>query len=255
MKLGNPPLNNNMIKRNTFQLVGVCLLTTLLTACTTQQIADTMKILTEDTALSSGEVDAGLREALIKGISVGSDQVSQVNGYLNNPQIKIPFPPEMVKVENTLRDLGMGNFIDNFVTTLNHGAEEAAKEAKPIFVNAIKQMTIQDAFEILKGQEDAATQYLKRTTTADLSAKFMPVIQSALNKTEATKYYNDIVTTYNAIPFVQKVNPNLDEYANQLAIDGLFTMIAKEEKSIRKDPAARTTELLKKVFGSPEAGN
>jgi hypothetical protein len=226
-----------------------------LAACTTQQIADGMRILTEEAPLTNAEIESGLREALIKGISVGADRVSQSGGYLNNPQIKIPFPPEMVKVEKTLRDLGMGNMVDQFVTTLNQGAEEAAKEAKPIFVSAIQQMTIQDAMSILKGKEDEATQFLKRTTTTQLTGKFMPVIQNALKKTEATKYYNDIVTTYNAIPFVQKVNPNLDAYATQLAVDGLFVMIAKEEKLIRQDPMSRTTDILKRVFGSAEAKN
>jgi len=226
-----------------------------LTACTTQQIAESMRILTEDAPLTNAEIENGLREALIKGISVGADQVSKAGGYLNNPQIKIPFPPEIAKVEKTLRDLGMGSMVDQFVTTLNQGAEEAAKEAKPIFVSAIQQMTIQDAMSILKGKEDEATQFLKKTTTTQLAGKFMPVIKDALNKTEATKYYNDIVTTYNAIPFVQKVNPDLDVYATQLAIDGLFVMIAKEEKNIRQDPMARTTDILKRVFGSTEAKN
>jgi hypothetical protein len=235
------------------RILTLSLFLMLASACTTQQIADTMRILTDESPLTTSEIDSGLREALIKGVSVGADQVSQAGGYLNNPQIKIPFPPEMVKVENTLRDLGMGNLVDQFVTTLNQGAEEATKEAKPIFINAIRQMTIQDAMSILQGKNDEATQYLVRTTTGALTEKFKPVIKTSLDKTEATKYYNEIVTKYNSIPFVQKVNPNLDEYATQLAIDGLFVMIAKEEKNIRENPAARTTEILKRVFGSPEA--
>jgi len=236
------------------RIITLSLLLFLTSACTTQQIADTMRILTEDSPLTTSEIDTGLREALIKGVSVGADEVSKAGGYLNNVQIRIPFPPEMVKVENTLRDLGMGSLVDQFVTTLNLGAEEAAKEAKPIFIDAIRQMTIQDAMSILKGKDDEATQYLVRTTTGALSQKFMPVIKSALDKTEATKYYGEIISKYNAIPFVQKVNPNLDEYATQLAIDGLFVMIAKEEKNIRQNPAARTSDILKRVFGSPEAG-
>jgi len=236
------------------RIITLSLLLFLTSACTTQQIADTMRILTEDSPLTTSEIDTGLREALIKGVSVGADEVSKAGGYLNNAQIRIPFPPEMVKVENTLRDLGMGSLVDQFVTTLNQGAEEAAKEAKPIFIDAIRQMTIQDAMSILKGKDDEATQYLVRTTTGALSQKFMPVIKSALDKTEATKYYGEIISKYNAIPFVQKVNPNLDEYATQLAIDGLFVMIAKEEKNIRQNPAARTSDILRRVFGSPEAG-
>jgi enolase len=126
---------------------------------------------------------------------------------------------------------------------------DAAKEAKPIFVSAIKSMTIQDAWAILKGEDNAATEYLKRVTSAQLKEKFKPVIQNSLNKVNATKYYGDLVTRYNKIPLVDKVNPDLDDYATDKAIDGLFTMIAKEEKNIRQDPVARTTELLKKVFG------
>jgi len=134
--------------------------------------------------------------------------------------------------------------------TLNRGAEDAAKEAKPIFISAIKAMTIQDAWGILKGEPDAATQYLKRTTTTQLKEKFKPVIKNSLNKVSATKYYGDIVLKYNTIPFTEDVNPNLDEYATDKAIEGLFTLIAKEEKNIRHDPVARTTELLKKVFAA-----
>lgn len=226
----------------------------LASGCTTQQLADFGKILTEtDAPLTSAEVDAGLREALIQGITKGAAEVSQNGGYLNNPQIRIPFPPEIKKVENTLRDIGMGSLVDNFVTTLNRGAEEAAKEASPVFVNAIRQMSIEDAFSILRGADDEATQFLKRTTSAELSAKFEPIISTALDKTEATRYYTDIVTTYNAIPFVQKVNPDLTSYATQLAIDGLFVKISEEERKIRKDPLARASEILKRVFGSSEA--
>jgi hypothetical protein len=148
--------------------------------------------------------------------------------------------------------MGFGSKVDEFVMTLNRGAEDAAKEAKPIFINAIKQMTIDDAFGILKGQPDAATQFLKRTTTGQLKEKFKPVIQNSLNKVSATKYYGDLVNTYNKIPLVEKVNPNLDDYATDLAIQGLFTMVAKEEKNIRENPVARTTDLLKRVFGAPK---
>lgn len=200
--------------------------------------------------LTTAEVGEGLKEALIKGISNGSDLASQVDGYFKNPQIKIPFPPDVKKVEDRLRQIGLGGEVDKFVMTLNRGAEDAAKEAKPIFIAAIKQMTIDDAWAILKGDPDAATQYLKRTTSGELKNKFMPVIQNSLNKVSATKYYGDIVSKYNSIPLVQKVNPDLNDYATDMAIQGLFTMIANEEKNIRLDPVARTTELLKRVFGA-----
>lgn len=203
-----------------------------------------------ETPLTTAEVAEGLKEALIKGISNGSDLASQLDGYFKNPEIKIPFPPEVKKVEDKLRQIGLGNEVDKFVMTLNRGAEDAAKEAKPIFIAAIKSMTIQDAWGILRGEQDAATQYLKRTTTPQLKEKFKPVIQNSLNKVSATKYYGDIVNTYNKIPFTDDVNPNLDDYATDKAIEGLFTLIAKEEKNIRQDPVARTTELLKRVFGA-----
>ena len=226
----------------------------LLGGCTAAQINQTLtdvnKSLNGDQPLTSGEVAEGLKEALVQGVSKGSDLVSQLDGYFKNAEIKIPFPPEVKKVEDKLRQIGLGKEVDNFVMTLNRGAEEAAKEAKPIFVTAIKSMTIQDAWGILKGEPNAATQYLMRTTTPQLTEKFKPVIQRALNKVNATKYYGDLVNTYNKIPLVEKVNPNLDDYATDRAIAGLFVMVAKEEKNIRDNPLARTTELLKRVFGS-----
>jgi hypothetical protein len=191
-----------------------------------------------------------LKEALVNGITKGTDLTSKMDGYFKNPEIKIPFPKDVKKVEDKLRQLGMGSEVDRFVLTLNRGAEEAAKEAKPIFISAIKQMSIDDAFAVLKGQPDAATQFLKRTTSAQLKEKFKPVVQANLDKVNATKYYGDLISNYNRIPFISKVNPNLNDYATDMAIQGLFTMIAKEEKSIRQDPAARTTDLLKKVFSS-----
>lgn len=225
----------------------------LLGACTSAQInqaiTEVNKQMGSEKPLTSAEVGEGLKEALINGISKGSDLVSQVDGYFKNPEIKIPFPPDVKKVEDKLRQIGLGSEVDKFVMTLNRGAEDAAKEAKPIFITAIKQMTIQDAFSILRGQPNAATEYLKRTTSAQLKEKFKPVIQNSLNKVSATKYYGEIITRYNSIPLVQKVNPDLNDYATDKAIEGLFLMIAKEEKNIRENPVARTTDLLKRVFG------
>lgn len=224
-------------------------------ACTSAQISQTLNEVTKaaggstQQSLTTEEVGGGLKEALIKGISKGADLVSITDGYFKNPEIKIPFPPDVKKVEDKLRQVGLGNKVDEFVMTLNRGAEEAAKEAKPIFINAIKQMTIEDAWALLKGNPDAATQFLKRTTTPQLKEKFSPVVQAALDKVSATKYYADVVNSYNKIPFVEKVNPDLNSYATDKAIEGLFVMVAKEEKNIRENPVARTTDLLKKVFG------
>jgi hypothetical protein len=229
------------------------ILAVVLTGCTSAQINQALdnvnKTLGSEKPLTTAEVAEGLKEALVKGISTGADLVSVTDGYFKNPEIKIPFPPDVKKVEDAVRKIGLGNQVDKFVMTLNRGAEDAAKESKPIFIAAIKAMTIQDAWAILRGEENAATDYLKRTTSAQLKEKFKPVIQNSLNKVSATKYYGEIVSRYNQIPLVEKVNPNLDDYATDKAIEGLFVMIAKEEKSIRQDPVARTTDLLKRVFG------
>lgn len=199
-------------------------------------------------ALTTTEVTKGLKEALTLGTRKSTGLVSQLDGYFKNPEIKIPFPPDVQLVETKMRALGMGAQVDQFVLSLNRAAEDAAKEAAPIFVTAIQKMTIEDAFGILKGEPDAATQYLKRTTSPQLKEKFAPIVKNSLNKVNATKYYTDLVGYYNRIPFVSKVNPDLTAYATDMAIQGLFVMIAKEEKNIRKDPLARTTDLLKKVF-------
>ncbi|MCU0398372.1 MAG: DUF4197 domain-containing protein [Cyclobacteriaceae bacterium] len=229
------------------------LLSVFLVSCTSTQInqalGDLNKSVNGDKPLTTAEVAEGLKEALINGISSGSDQASQLDGYFKNPQIKIPFPPDVKRVEDRLRQIGLGGEVDKFIMTLNRGAEDAAKEAKPIFIAAIKQMTIQDAWGILKGEENAATEYLRRTTSSQLYEKFKPVIANSLNKVSATKYYSDLVNTYNKIPMVEKVNPDLNDYATNKAMDGLFLLIAQEEKKIRQDPVARTSDLLKKVFG------
>lgn len=201
-------------------------------------------------SLSTDEVVSGLKQALQVGINKGADSASRINGYFLNPVIKIPFPPEVVKIETALRKVGLGGEVDKFVMALNRGAEEAAKEAKPIFINAILSMNFADAWAILKGEKNAATMYLKRTTSEQLIAAFSPVVEKALQKTQATRYYTDLANTYNRLPFVQKVNPDLKLYATQKAIDGLFILVENEEAKIRENPWARTTDLLKKVFGS-----
>ena len=204
-------------------------------------------------SLSEGDIVNGLKEALNVGISNGSAEASKVDGFFKNELIKIVIPPEAQKVAETLRKLGLGSEVDKFTLALNRAAEDAAKKSKPIFVKAITSMTITDALGILKGQDDAATMYLKKTTNDDLYKTFFPVVDSTLNLNKATEYYASIVKTYNEIPLVKKVNPNLKEYATQKTIDGLYVLIAQEEKKIRKDPVARVSDLLKKVFS--QAGN
>ena len=200
--------------------------------------------------LTEADAAQGIREALIKGTNTGVETVSKIDGYFKNPEIKIPFPPEAKEIESKLRSIGLGKKCDEVVLSINRAAEDAATEAKPIFIAAIKGMTIRDAINIVRGEQDAATQYLKRTTTEQLTLKFKPIIENSLEKVDATKYWDDVITTYNKIPFVTKMNPDLAAYVTDKAIEGLFVMIAKEELRIRKDPVARTSEILRKVFGS-----
>lgn len=199
---------------------------------------------------TSLEIGNGLKQALEVGISAGANRLSQEDGYLGNNLVKVLLPPEAEKVETTLRKIGLGNMVDRTIVSLNRGAEKAAKEAAPIFVSAIKQMTIQDASGILLGSnQEGATDYLKSATTSQLTAKFTPIIDKSLNEVNATKYWGEMITRYNKIPLVEKVNPDLTSYVTEKALDGLFKMVAKEEQQIRQNVGARTTDLLQKVFG------
>jgi ribosomal protein L30/L7E len=195
------------------------------------------------------EIGTALKQALEQGTGKSSDQLSAVDGFFGNALVKIVFPPEAQKAEKTLRSLGLNKLCDDVILSLNRAAEGAAKEAKPIFIDAIKQMTLQDVTNILLGKQDAATDYFKRTTTQQLSAKFKPVIQISLDKAGATKYYTTAATTFNKVPFVKKINPDISDYVTQKAIDGLFVEIAQEELNIRKNlPSTRTTAVMQKVF-------
>jgi Protein of unknown function (DUF4197) len=200
--------------------------------------------------LTEKDAADGIREALINGTGESVKVVSVIDGYWGNPEIKIPFPSEAREMESKLRAVGMSKKVDEFNLSMNRAAEKAAVEAKPIFISAIKGMTVRDAINIVKGADNAATMYLKNTTSPELINKFQPIIKSSLDNVNATRYWGDLITTYNKIPLVRKMNPDLAAYVTQKAIDGLFIMIAKEELKIRKDPMARTSELLKKVFGS-----
>ena len=201
-------------------------------------------------SLTNGDIASGLKEALRIGVLNGSGQASALDGYFKNPLLKIVFPPEAQKVAATLRQIGLGQQVDQFELSLNRAAEDAAKKAAPVFIRAITSMSIGDALGILRGQDDAATQYLRRTSGQELVAQFTPIVDSALSTNNATRYYSDLVNTYNRVPFVQKVNPDLTQYATNKAVDGLFILVAQEEKKIRENPAARVTDLLKRVFGS-----
>jgi hypothetical protein len=227
------------------------LFTFLLYSC--QSTAQISKILEQAGGLTgtptNSEISMGLKEALEKGTGISTDRLSLTDGYLKNLDVKILFPDEAKQVEKTLRSLGLGSLCDQAITSLNRAAEDAAKEAKPIFTAAIKQMTFQDVQNILLGESDAATQYFQRTTTDSLSSKFSPIIDSSLKKVNATKYWGDVMGRYNKIPLVKPVNTDLTAYVTEKAIQGLFVEIAKEELKIRENINARTSSLLQKVFG------
>lgn len=220
----------------------------LLQSCqSSAQITDLLKKVS--TNPSTAEITSGLKEALEKGTGISADRLSLQDGYLKNLDVKILFPEEAKSVEKTLRSIGLGSMCDQVITSLNRAAEDAAQEAKPIFTAAIKQMSFQDVQKILLGEQNAATMYFKTTTTDSLSAKFSPIIDTSLKKVDATKYWSDVMTRYNKVPLVKKVDTDLTAYVTQKAIDGLFVEIAKEELKIRESVGARTSPLLQKVFG------
>ncbi len=200
--------------------------------------------------LSNDEVVKGLKDALTVGTNNSTGIASKLDGYYKNPKLFIPFPPEAKQVKDKMDLLGMKPQTDKFVMTLNRAAEEAAKNAAPVFINAVKEMSIADGFGILKGADNAATQFLKDKTNAELKQKFTPIVKAAIDKVEVTKYWNPIITKYNKIPMVKKQNPDLTAYVTEKAMAGLFMLLAEEELKIRKDPMARVNDILKRVFGS-----
>jgi hypothetical protein len=220
----------------------------LLLFCFQLASCDVLQRTLESIELTPAEISSGLKQALEIGIGKGSEVLSQKDGYYKSAY-KILLPPEARKVADKLRNVpGFSNLEEKILEKINRGAEDAAKKAKPIFVNAIRQMTFTDAMDILMGADNAATNYLHRNTHDALYQEFNPVIVSSLDKFDARKYWRDAVNTYNKIPFVEKANPDLDDYVTKEALKGLFSMVEKEEKNIRDNVAARTTELLRKVF-------
>ncbi len=196
------------------------------------------------------EVAMGLKEALQLGTTKGINVLNQTDGYFKNAVIKVLMPKEAQKVANTLNDIGLGSLVDKAVLSMNRAAEDAAVAAKPIFISAIKDMTIADAWTILRGDDNAATNYFKAKTSQNLYNAFKPKIETSLDKVGATRHYGDVMDRYNQIPFVQPVNTDLSDHVTNKAIDGLFHMIEKEEKNIRTNFSARVTDLLRKVFGA-----
>lgn len=198
--------------------------------------------------LGSTDISAGLKEALQKGITEQVTKLTAVDGFYKNKAVKILFPEELQKVDKTLRSMGLSSLADEGIKVLNRAAEDAVKEATPIFVSAIKNMKFADAKNILLGNENAATTYLQGATSTELYTKFNPVVKTSLSNVGADKVWEGIIKKYNTIPLVTKVNPDLNDYVTDKAMEGVFKMISVEEKKIRTDIGARTSPLLKKVF-------
>lgn len=199
--------------------------------------------------ISNDEVVKGLKEALSVGVKNSSTKAAALDGFNKNNLIRIPFPPEVKDVETKLKAIGMSKQVDEFTMQLNRAAEKAAKEAAPIFISAITSMSLTDGVSLIKGGDNAATKYLQDKTTNDLKASFAPIVAKSLNEVKITKYWNPLATRYNKLPMVKKANPNLEDYVTLKAMEGLFKLVAQEELRIRKDPASRISDLLKKVFG------
>jgi hypothetical protein len=243
------PKNSNQMKK----LLTVLFLVSGIAAMGQNDLFSTIKKKVTNSSgsssLSSEDITAGLKQALTLGAQKSADRLSAVNGFLGNKAVEILMPEQAQKVEKTLRSMGMGKLVDDAIASMNHAAEDASKSAAPIFVNAIKSMTVTDGLNILRGADTSATAYLRKSASPELTKAYTPVIDSALQKTGATKYWKDVFDTYNKIPLVSKVDPDLSSYVTQKAINGIFYYVAQEEIQIRKDPAAQVTDLLKKVFG------
>ncbi len=215
---------------------------------TAKSVMDSVRT-TGQGSLTTAEVVDGLKTALELGTDSATNELSKPDGFYKDAMVKILMPPEAANVEKTLRNVGLGRVVDKAVLSMNRAAEDASQYVGNIFINAIKQMTIQDAFSILRGGNTAATNYLKEKTTGQLTAAFKPIISKSLDNTSATKYWSDVFTTYNRFSN-EPVNTDLTTYVTQKALDGLFYKIGTEEQQIRNDPAARVKDILKKVFAN-----
>lgn len=217
-----------------------------LTACA--ELQQVVNQLPQGTTLGNDEIASGLRQALNFGIDKQVSKLTQTDGFFRNELVKILLPDELKKVDKTLRDVGLGNLADEGLKVLNRAAEDAVKEATPIFMDAVKDITFADAKNILLGNDHAATQYLTNKTETALYAKFNPVIKKSFSKVGADQIWSNLISRYNALPLTADVNPDLTDYVTKQALEGVYTMIAVEEKDIRTNFSSRTTDLLKRVF-------
>jgi hypothetical protein len=197
--------------------------------------------------LSTGEIVSGLKQALELGAQKSTDKLSAPNGFFKDAAVKILLPKQVQDIEKKMRMLGMGKLVDNAELSMNRAAEDASKSAAPIFLSAIKQMTVTDALNILRGTDTAATTYLRKTTTVQLTSAFMPIVEESLKKTDAAKYWKDVFTAYNRFSS-KPVDTDINSYVTGKALDGIFHYVAQEEINIRENPAGRVTDVLKKVF-------
>ncbi len=217
-----------------------------LTACA--ELQQVVSQLPQGETIGNEQIASGLRQALDLGIDKQVTKLMQTDGFYKNELVKILLPEELQKVDKALRDIGLSSLADEGLKVLNRAAEDAVKEAAPIFVDAVKGITFADAKNILLGSDNAATQYLTNKTQTALYDKFNPVIKNSFSKVGADDIWNNLITRYNSIPFTNNVNPNLTDYVTGEALEGVYTMIAIEEKEIRTKVSSRTTDLLKKVF-------
>ncbi len=224
----------------------LCLMLSLSTAC--GELQQVVNQLPGGSPVTNTEIAGALREALNLGIEKQVSKLTAEDGFFRNELVKILLPDELKKVDKTLRDVGLGSLADEGLKALNRAAEDAVGEATPIFVNAVKGITFEDARNILLGGDNAATQYLTTATEKSLYQAFHPVIQRSFDKVGADKIWNNLINRYNNLPLTADVDPNLSDYVTREALDGVYIMIAVEEKQIRSAVAARTTALLKKVF-------
>jgi len=218
----------------------------ILTSCAElQQIATQLP---QQYGISNAEISSGLKQALQFGIDKEVTNLAKENGFFSNELVRISLPPELQKVDKTLRDVGLDKLADEGLRVLNRAAEDAVSEAIPVFANAVTKITFADARNILLGSEDAATQYLSGRTQQELYTRFNPIISNSLNKVGATQVWKNIIDKYNSLPITSNVNPDLPDYVTNEALNGVFVMIAKEESDIRNKLSARSTDLLKRVF-------
>ncbi|RPI77963.1 MAG: DUF4197 domain-containing protein [Desulfobacteraceae bacterium] len=236
----------------TAKLLVCALFFTLCASCETDQLSGILKDLQKPKGLGEEEIIAGLKQALEIGTKNSVDVVSVLDGYYKNQKIKIPLPQEWQKIESTLRKVGLGSKMDEFIVSMNRAAEQAAPKAKSIFWDAIKTMRFEDAKKILKGRENEATLFFKDRTSATLTELFKPMVHNVMSDVGVTRLYQDLDNKMSKIPFLDAQRFDLDQYVTAKALDGLFLMVAEEEKKIRENPVARVTELLKRVFGSKE---